>query len=309
MRPHDHVLYEKLANSLVTFSKEKHNLPGIDTPRASETFLEQLLESVHRVKYVAVLKTRKLSERSLDPRNEMFDPVKAAILHHLNDNIDEAFWLVFLLTHFGKNLKGGWQYLRNVYGNLEGENIWSWTNTSSNPAQFSKWLQENQDAIRAKGVNHGFGNHRKYESLDKGTGPAVESYINWVGPTHKHVDLIESVYQQSGHNPKTSFDHLFHSMNAVVRFGRTARFDYLTMVGHMGLANIEPGFAYLQNSTGPLAGAKLLFCGDTTAKIRTANLESWLAELEADLGVGMQVLEDALCNWQKSPEIFKKFRG
>ena len=309
MRSHDHALYERLAASLIAFGKERRHLPGIDTPAAFETFLEQLLESVHRVKYVSVIKTRKLSERSLNPRDEMFDPVKAAILHHRNGRIDEAFWLVFLLTHFGKPLKGGWQYVRDVYGCLGEGDIWSWVDTSSNPARFRKWLHKHQNAIKSKAINHGFGNHRKYESLDKGTGIAIESYINWVGPTHKHEDLIENAYQQSDSNPKTSFDYLFHSMDVVVRFGRTARFDYLTMVGHIGLANIEPGFAYLQNSTGPIAGAKLLFCGGKTATIKTAILETWLAELDADLGVGMQVLEDTLCNWQKSPEISKKFRG
>jgi hypothetical protein len=40
--------------------------------------------------------------------------------------------------------------------------------------------------IRAPGVPGGFGNHRKYESLDadspRGTGAVVESYVGWVNP-------------------------------------------------------------------------------------------------------------------------------
>ena len=39
------------------------------------------------------------------------------------------------------------------------------------------------------------------------------------------------------------------------------------------------------------------------------NLDRWLVELNNELKVGMQVLEDSLCNWQKSPEKFKPFRG
>ena len=38
-------------------------------------------------------------------------------------------------------------------------------------------------------------------------------------------------------------------------------------------------------------------------------LDQWLVELEAHLSVGMQVLEDSLCNWQKSPDRFDRFRG
>lgn len=308
MRPRDQAFFQRLSATIVSFDKDRHNLPGLQTPAALETFVEQLLESIHRVRYVPVLLTRELSKRSMDPRDDMFDPVRAAILHQRKGNLDEAFWLVFLLTYFGRHRKGGWQYVKDVYGCLGEGNIWNWINTSSNPSGFRKWLGRRQNTIKSKTVPHGFGNHRKYQSL-KDTGRAIESYVDWVGPTHKHGDLMKDAYKESDNNPRTTFDYLFHSMGDVVSFGRTARFDYLTMVGHMGLANIEPGFAYLQNSTGPIAGAKLLFCGERTAKIKTAILETWLAELDADLGVGMQVLEDTLCNWQKSPELFKKFRG
>jgi Alpha-glutamyl/putrescinyl thymine pyrophosphorylase clade 3 len=99
-------------------------------------------------------------------------------------------------------------------------------------------------------------------------------------------------------------------MKSVVSFGRTARFDYLTMIGKLGLASIEPGFAYMGGATGPLRGARLLFFGSATAGgVTPRQLDAWLAELDAYLGVGMQVLEDSLCNWQKSPGRFLRFRG
>ena len=37
-----------------------------------------------------------------------------------------------------------------------------------------------------------------------------------------------------------------------------------------------------------------------------SDLESWLAELSTILNVGMQVLEDALCNWQKKSRRIQK---
>lgn len=77
------------------------------------------------------------------------------------------------------------------------------------------------------------------------------------------------------------------------------------MVGKLGLARIEPPSTYMHGSTGPVKGARLLFGNHENA----VTLEQWLVELEAELKVGMQVLEDALCNWQKSPEKFKAFRG
>jgi hypothetical protein len=84
-----------------------------------------------------------------------------------------------------------------------------------------------------------------------------------------------------------------------------ARFDYLTMVGKLELAAILPGSTYLEGSSGPLDGARLLFGRNERAQV----LDAWLVELGEQLGVGMQVLEDALCNWQKSPNKFRPFRG
>jgi hypothetical protein len=81
------------------------------------------------------------------------------------------------------------------------------------------------------------------------------------------------------------------------------------MVGKLGLASIEPGSAYLQNSTGPLRGARMLLGGYKEAPLSPVDLDNWLVELDVELKVGMQVLEDALCNWQKSPRNFKRFLG
>jgi hypothetical protein len=91
----------------------------------------------------------------------------------------------------------------------------------------------------------------------------------------------------------------------VLRFGRLARFDYLAMLGKLGLAGIKPGSTYLNGATGPLRGARLLFGVTANHSV----LDGWLGELDEELQVGMQVMEDALCNWQKSPSVFEPFRG
>jgi hypothetical protein len=314
MRPGDYELSQKLEKALTSFEKEVRSLPGIHTSEAFVAFIEQILDSVHRFKYISIIATRNLSEKNKIPSEQIFDPLKAAILHQRDGNINEAFWLVFLLTHFGKNSRTGWHYVRMVYGKLDSEEYWSWNNTSANPGLFRKWLNDSQDVLRNKdGVRPAFGNHRKYQSLDAysktGTGAAIESYIDWVGPTKNHEHLIDKAYKESSNDPKMSFDYLYNSMKAVTSFGRTARFDYLTMIGHVGLAKIEPRFAYLQGATGPQYGARLLFGGARTSNISVVVLDNWLTELDSYLQVGMQVIEDSICNWQKEPMLFKKFRG
>ena len=44
-------------------------------------------------------------------------------------------------------------------------------------------------------------------------------------------------------------------------------------------------------------------------KLTHAEMNGVLAKIEDSLGVGYDVLEDALCNWQKSPSVFMPFRG
>jgi hypothetical protein len=309
LRPRDRQLARRLEAALLAFDGESRPLVAIRSAVNREALLEQLLESIHRVEFVAALRARKLSNLRAEPNDELFDPLKAAILHARQDDIEEAFWLVFLFVHFGKNARAGWRYAREVYGRLGEGARWDWRTTSGDPAAFRAWLNAHQDDLKREGVPGGFGNHRKYESLDgysaKGTGATVEGYVRWVNPPGTHQQLVEQAYQRTEGDPRKAFHDLYQSMEVVPRFGRTARFDYLTMLGKLGLARIEAPSAYLQKATGPLTGARLLFGTGEGA----TTVDQWLIELDGYLKVGMQVLEDALCNWQKSPSKFKPFRG
>ena len=310
VRPGDRALALRIEEGLTTFDQTRRNLPGIQPLAQRETLLAQIIESARRVRYVSVIKERGVSERHADPNDELFDPLKASVLFHEQGELDEAFWMVFFFVHFGKHSRAGWRYAREVYGYLgKPSHRWDWATTSANPAAFREWLDAHQEQIRIPGVPRGFGNHRKYQSLDAysntGTGAAFETYVEWVGPPHTHRELMDQALQKADWNPLRAFRELYNSMNHVASFGRTARFDYLTMIGKLELAAIEPDSAYMQSSTGPLSGARLLF----GVHYGAAQLDQWLIELEAQLGVGMQVLEDALCNWQKSPDIFLPFRG
>lgn len=313
MRPADIEHGKQLEQGLLDYDKRIRPLRGVRLLNRRKCFVEQMLDSIHRVKYAAVLQTRNLSRATADPASELFDPVKAAIINQRLGQLDEAFWLTFLFVHFGKNARGGYRYAREVYGQLGAKERWDWAATSADPVGFRKWLHKHQARLMRNDSPGGFGNHRKYESLDaysaRGTGAAVATYIRWVTASGNHPNLINQALREVKGDPKKAFDSLYRSMSAVASFGRMARFDYLTMLGKLGLAPIEPGLVYMQNATGPLKGARLLFGGKTTTPIDASTLDSWLIELDSMLGVGMQVLEDSLCNWQKSPDKFKRFLG
>lgn len=309
MRPRDRELARQLDAGLGSFGRDERSLPGIRRPERRSAFVEQLLESIHRVNFVAVLRSRRLSDRRADPNDELFDPLKAAIIHERKGNVEEAFWLVFLFVHFGRHPRAGWRYVREIYGRLADGGRWDWRSVSSDPLAFREWLHDHQNDLKREGAPRGFGNHRKYESLDAysagGTGAAVESYVRWVDPPRTHQELFRESYRLADNDPRGAFADLYRSMKAVSRFGRTARFDYLAMVGKLGLAPLDPPSPCLPGSTGPNRGARLLFGSRQSAAV----LDQWLVELDDQLRVGMQALEDALCNWQKSPERFKPFRS
>jgi hypothetical protein len=188
MRPGEREHYQQLESELLSFDENRRWLPGIHDPAKRESLLEQLLESIRRVRFVSVIRTRDVSERRADPNDEiMFDPVRAAVLRDRQGCIDEAFWFVFLFVHFGKHSRTGWRYAREVYGRLGGSARWDWVNTISDPSGFREWLDAHQEELKRNG---GFGNHRKYQSLDaystSGTGAAFESYVRWVGPPRTH---------------------------------------------------------------------------------------------------------------------------
>jgi hypothetical protein len=219
---------------------------------------------------------------------------------------EEAFWLVFLAIHCGKNLKTKWRLAGELYGANEAV-PWTWARVSADPQSYSDWVRDSHEKFSGL-----FGNHRKYESLKpgpRGTAAAVSSYVAWIKGVGSHADLIAQAQAQAQGNQRKAFALLYEEMKVVVRFGRTARFDYLTMLAKLGLAAIDADSTYMNEATGPKRGARLLFDGQIDSNTGSRELERRVAFLERHLGVGMQVMEDSLCNWQKSPNQYVQFRG
>ncbi len=298
--------FELLRDILTRFSDTKRPLPGISDQAALDTLAQQMIASLRRLDFTDIIKKRDIDVSRADPFNAKFDPEKAAILHARKGDLDEAVWLIFLATHFGKHSKHGWKRMQDVYSGL-GKKIWTWERVSQNVLGFRTWIEENRGYIGGA-----FGNHRKYESLNgnasNGTGEAVASYVRWIGQSHSHSKKFSELVKIGGNNPESIFDAFYMDMQ-VVRFGRLGKFDFLAMLGRLDFAPITPGKAYLLGATGPLNGARLLFGGDAGKPISSIKLESWLQELDVGLKVGQQVLEDSLCNWQKSPKRFIDFKG
>lgn len=304
LRPKDLPTYERLRSQLQN-QAEQDNIPGLTNQGHIDSLAEQIVESLRRKEYLTYVRNAQIDLASVEAKNPAFDPMRAAVYHHRNGSFDEAFWMLFLFAHFGKHRTSRWYYAQQVYAGTN--EPWTWSRVFGDLTGFRDWLEQNYQRIQNNSANSGFGNHRKYESLrgwsEAGTGAIVESYVDWVGDTGTHRMRFPHAW---GDGAAPTFDALYRSMALVKRLGRLGRFDYLTSGYWLGLTNAKPERLYLPGSTGPLAGARLLFDEPQT---RAYELDTRATALASHLGVGTDVFEDAICNWNKSPGSFVSFRG
>jgi len=314
MSPRDRARAQHLVQALMGYQSRLGSLPGLAGAGRLDALVAQFIDSLRRVEFAHHIRDARHDPARMDPASDLFDPLRAAVLRNRLGESDEAWWLVFLATHFGKHAVDGWRLTRDVYGKLGQDGLWDWATISRGPSAFRAWLITNEATLRGSdGVSRRFSSHRKYESLqaasDKGTANVVASYVAWVAPPRTHADIVRELHKAVGQDPQAGFAALYGSMNAVRRFGRLGKFDFLAMLGKLGIAPIDPGSTFLKGATGPLAGARLLFGGTPDADLSDHDLEAKLVGFGQESGLGAQVLEDALCNWQKSPNVYVRFRG
>jgi len=111
----------------------------------------------------------------------LFRSAEGRIVHKRNGNHGRCILALFMFVHFGKHAAADALHPRNLRRFGEG-GLWDWASTSADVDRFRAWLHAHTERLRRANAPGGFGNHRKYESLDakseNGTGAVVESYVN-----------------------------------------------------------------------------------------------------------------------------------
>lgn len=206
---------------------------------------------------------------------------------------DEALWRAFIAAHFGRasadrnnsaeKLSAG----RFLCG-FGPEPVWTWAKVSEDPFALRDWLHVS--ARRLSVLK--FGNHRKMRAKKPDLLFRVfESFLEWV---EQHGGTPERAFKTTTSNPESRFDELYPKLHGLHDFGRTGAYDFLCLLGDLKLLDVSPSSCYLQGATGPLKGAKKLW-GNRSA----GELTRLADDTARRLGVPIEVLEDALCNWQK----------
>ncbi|RYZ88511.1 MAG: hypothetical protein EOP06_10845, partial [Proteobacteria bacterium] len=107
---------QQVDHLIQNFESQNRRLKGIRSRTVRNVLLMQMNDAIRRIQYVRQIGSRPISPSRADPWNElMFDPLYAAKLKLQGGNVEEAFWLVYLATHFGKNKTTGWNLARKVY--------------------------------------------------------------------------------------------------------------------------------------------------------------------------------------------------
>lgn len=303
----------QLRAGITDCAQNEFPLPGVIDHLKLDVFIRQMIDSVRRVSFVPTILNRPIHPDRANGLSSLFDPLRAAELHRRAGDFDEACWLAFLFVHFGRHPVSGYRYVREVYSALGQRAPWTFVEVKNDIAGMRMWLNQNEAFLRRRTGKGGFGNHRKYLSLsgtkNGGTGHAFETYVQWVSAYGGHANLFSIALHQSNNDAEQAFEWLYRSMGSVASFGRIGKFDYLTMLQKLHFADIKPGRPYLDSSTkGPNKGARYMFetAGD---KLSIRELERRCKILGNCMHVGMQEMEDALCNWGKNPSLYKYFRG
>jgi hypothetical protein len=279
----------ELMTRLRTF-QNSHVLPGLRTEESRERFVRKLFGSELRLRAFSM---RKFSG-STDPHNTEFHPLRAIVDLFEAGQREEAYWLAFLTTQFGQEQR---KTVGLFYGKF-GAGKWDWDTVFDNPDQVRLWIASlpEKQLKRLK-----FGNHRKHETNNPkspvGTHAVIHSFVRWAddngqGELYKALRAVSR-----GKTPEDAFDQAYGALS-ITRFGRTAKFDFLCLLGNLEMLDISPPHCYLREGTGPKSGALLMVTGRKKGRI-TDDVDSIIRKLQKHLDVPVEVMEDALCNWQK----------
>ena len=265
-----------------------------------EVLALQLIESEEANARIQALLNSEIDPESINPESDKFDPIKAIIsLRHTN--YDEACWLSFLLIYTDDSAQTEWAFMKKLYGG-EGLNLQSpltWQLLNEQPS-LNERLEALAVSLSQSYPKPKFGHHRAYESLSHL--PIVfSSYVDFIDEQGGHKALFRPV--DNALDRQQYFKLLYDLIRQnIYRFGRLSTYEYLCLLGKLGLAEVAPDSCYIAEASGPKRGAKLLF-----GMLSNEQLDEHAVGLADYLEIGYQEMEAALCHWQKSPERFIKY--
>lgn len=251
----------------------------------------QTRDSIRRIEIYSIYRKRaELADKVRLPYSYSTNPLILAQRPSIS-NLSKL-WFLYLATYFGKSLGSKWTlFKRAAFLNAEG--IICVEEIIKDKDAYFKYLRSFDFFAESQ-----YSNHRKYTKKD------LLGEKGFIKSANYFLDNIS----QFNFSRQTDFDRVYNLALKIPSFGRMAAFDYVCTLCKCGLNVAEPNSMYLKYSTGPQAGFKYLLgiCGIDLSEIDDivqtgTEIQEWFQE-NTTIFIVAQVLEDAICNWQKSPK-------
>ncbi len=273
----------------------------LDSTFPSETVNCLSYQMVDSIRRVTIFRTYFDRARQAEKKNLSYlhtsNPFTLAQRSSLT--METRVWYIYVATYFGKSNTSKWK-LFNKATFKDDHSLITLEDILENREDYFSYLRGLNFFNNGK-----YSNHRKYtkKSLDGGKGVFSSFYF-----LIENLDLFTPA-------KATPFEEVYRNALKIPNFGRMAAFDFTCNLCKCGLYVNEPESMYQSHSTGPLSALNdmLILSG---VKNVTKNLQislgdellSWF-KTNSDIYMLAQVLEDSICNWQKSPNEHIRFFG
>lgn len=272
-------------------------LQGKISDNAISNLSKQTKDSIRRIKIYDNYRERaNLAVEQNRPFDSTNNPLVLAQRADLS--IQNRIWVIYLATYFGKSETSSWD-LFNRASFDKNKTFIKIEMIRANTQKYFEYLQSFDFFETTK-----FSNHRKYTKKALVGNKGFFRSMNYV------LENLESFIQEQ----EFEFDEMFLLSKRIPNFGRLAAFDFSSSLVKCGLNVKEPLSMYARNSTGPLRALGLLLRltdsvdTDNTRKELSDDLVRWFNE-HSNIFMAGQVLEDAICNWQKNPNTYTLYKG
>jgi len=210
----------------------------------------------------------------------------------------DKVWYIYLATYFGKSNKSKWELFNRATFHRDGSII-KFNQIQADLDKYFKYLVSFDFFL-----NCNYSNHRKFtaKTLTGGNGvfKSMEYFV-------KNVGLYTPQYE-------IDFHDMYLLSQKIPSFGRLAGFDFTSSLTKCGLNVKEPTSIYANHSTGPLEALELLLkltnndVSKASQKKLGIDLMDWFLK-NSKIYMTAQVLEDAICNWQKDTVKYIRYTG
>ena len=258
---------------------------------------QQTFDSIRRIQIYVTYRERAM--KAVKNKKTFIYTSNPFILAQRSDlNIQNRVWILYLATYFGKSNKSKWElFYRATF--RKDESLITFDQIQADLDKYFKYLSS-FDFFK----DCDYSNHRKFTPKNliekNGVFNSIEYFV-------KNIKL---------YTPKDEME--FHEMyllsQKIPTFGRLSGFDFTSSMTKCGLNVKEPVSMYAEHSTGPLKALELLLkltnndASKSSQKKLGSDLMDWFLKNNKIFMTG-QVLEDAICNWQKNTVKYIRYTG